>query len=373
MVSGDKMAFGKFRAFMDVGRVQGVPVTAAIAILGSLTASSSPAIIDLFWLVVISILAHMGGAALNELWDRNLDSAVPELARKPLVSGSVSPGEARVLIAVTVPASLLMTAVIFGIPAFVAIVIATIWMHWYCTTGKRTFIVNDFSQCVGFGSFALFGALAVGFPTLLTWPLIGVVATLNLFAQWGNGLKDADNDRRFGIPSLAVQTGVTSARGLTGRHPYFLYGVSVKSAFLLFCTLPMLLTHVPMSYMFIVLALGYPVQYFTLHEFLGPKTRPQYVKLLLGDLLLSYPAAAAISILNAGLAGLLLLAVFVFGGYLIGSALQSGAEFKFGQYARLGHGSGRSVPPHKWIYINRNPILITWARKGPSHVRPPKS
>ena len=356
------MPFGKFRAFMDVGRVQGVGVTAAIAILGSLTASAGPGLVDLFWLVVISIFAHMGGAALNELWDRRLDSAVPELARKPLVSGAVSTSEAKVLIAVATPLSLVLAAIIFGIPAFIAILIATLWMHWYCTAGKRTFIVNDFSQCVGFGAYALFGTLSVGSPTMLTWPLVGVVATLNLFAQWGNSLKDADYDRRFGIPSLAVRTGVSSVRGLGWRHPYFIYGIAIKSAFLFFCTLPILIADAPLAYVFIVVGLGYPVQYFTLHEFLGPKTRSRYVKLLLGDLLLSYPAAAAISILNAGLTGLLLLAAFVFGGYMLGSALQSGAEFKF----RGSLATGRPAVSQKTqgrLYIRGNPIMMSWLTK----------
>ena len=47
------MALEKFRAFMDLGRVQGVSVTAAVAILGSLTAAQGPHPFDIFWLVTI--------------------------------------------------------------------------------------------------------------------------------------------------------------------------------------------------------------------------------------------------------------------------------------------------------------------------------
>jgi len=356
------MALEKFRAFMDVGRVQGVPVTAAIAILGGLTASPGPDLLDIIWLVIISIPAHMGGAALNELWDRRLDSAVKELANKPLVSGALSPFEAKLLIAICAPLSLGMAFIVFGTVALLAMSMATVWMYWYCTSGKRTFIVSDLAQCVGFGSFALFGALAVGIPTSLTWPLVGIVATLNLFAQWGNGLKDADNDRRFGIPSFAARTGVTARQGLSASHPYFIYGVGIKVAFLSFCTLPIFLAPVPMSYLFIVLALGCPVQYMTMRNFIGIKSRHRYVRLILGDLLLSYPAAAAISIMSAGLSGFLLLALFVFGGYLVASALQSGAEFKFGadapkrQPVILAKRHGR-------LYIKGNPIMMSWMAK----------
>jgi len=358
------MAFEKFRAFMDVGRVQGVPVTAAIAILGALTASRGPDLWDLFWLVVISIFAHVGGAAQNELWDRKLDAAVRELSRKPLVNGALSPDEAKGLIACYVPVSLLLALYIFGIPAFIAMLIATLWMHWYCTTGKRTFIVSDLAQCVGFPAYALFGALAVGMPTGLTWPLMGVVATLNLFAQWGNGLKDADNDRRFGIPSFAVLSGVTSARGLTARHPYFIYGIGIKVAFLVFCTIPIVLAPVPMAYILIVFSLGWPVGYFTMREFIGPKTRQEYVHLLLGDLLVSYPAAAAISIIGAGLTGFLLLAVFVFGGYLVGSALQSGAEFKFRMPGTRSAKPVRQRPLRRPAQPGSAPFLMAWAPRG---------
>jgi 4-hydroxybenzoate polyprenyltransferase len=359
------MAFERFRSFMDVGRVQGVPVTAAIAILGSLTAGHGPSLPDLFWLFVISVFAHFGGAAMNELWDRNLDGAVKELSRKPLVSGAVTPEQVKGLIACCVPVSLLLALYIFGIPAFIAMLIATLWMHWYCTVGKRTFIVNDFSQCVGFGAYALFGALAVGTPTALTWPLVGVVATLNLFAQWGNNLKDADNDRRFGIPSIAVRTGVSSARGLGARHPYFVYGAAVKAAFMTFCTLPVFLVSVPMAYILVVLSLGWPVQYFTTREFIGRKTRREHVHLLLGDLLASYPAAAAISIIGAGLTGFLMLAVFVFVGYLAGSALQSGAEFKF-RVPASGRARRRTESKARPSRISGAPFMITWAPGGKS-------
>ena len=356
------MAFEKFRAFMDVGRVQGVPVTAAIAILGALTASRGPDLWDLFWLVVISIFAHVGGAAQNELWDRKLDAAVRELSRKPLVNGALSPDEAKGLIACYVPVSLLLALYIFGIPAFIAMLIATLWMHWYCTTGKRTFIVSDLAQCVGFPAYALFGALAVGMPTGLTWPLMGVVATLNLFAQWGNGLKDADNDRRFGIPSLAVRTGVSSKAGLTARHPYFIYGAAIKASFLFFCALPIFLGPVPMFYLFLVLALSIPVQYMTLREFLGPMPRSRSANLMVGDLLVSYPAAAAIAILGAGIVGFLLLAALVFGGYIAGSALQSGAEFKLRLHAKPVPPPPRPSVEARPVQLHGAPFLIAWAR-----------
>jgi len=382
MTSGAEMAFDKFRAFMDVGRVQGFPVTAAVAILGSLTAGRGPSVYDLAWLVVISLLAHMSGAALNELWDRRLDSAVGALAQKPLVRGILSPEEAKGLVACFVPVSLLTTLAVFGVPAFLALLLASAWMVWYCTAGKRTFIVNDLAQSVGYAAFALFGALAVGAPTALTWPYLGVVAALVLFTQWGNNLKDADNDRRFGIPSIAVRTGVSSARGLDARHPYFMYGAAVKAAFMTFCTLPVFLVSVPMAYILIVLSLGWPVQYFTMREFIGQKTRPQYVRLLLGDLLLSYPAAAAISMMTAGLVGFLLLGMFVFGGYLAGSALQSGAEFRF-RWPASGRARRRPEPKARPARISGAPFMITWAPGGKSgfvavgshlrELRPPES
>ena len=356
------MSLKKLRAFMDVGRVQGVPVTAAIAILGALTATRGPSVYDLFWLVVVSVFAHMGGAAVNELWDRKLDSSVRELSRKPLVSGALTPEEAKGLIACCVPVSLLIALAVFGVPAFIALVVATLWMHWYCTSGKRTFIVNDFAQCVGFGAYAVFGALAVGMPTVLTWPLVGVVASLNLFAQWGQNLKDADSDRRFGIPSIAVLAGVSSDKGLTARHPYFIFGAGIKVAFMAFCTLPIFLAPATLPYIIIILSLGWPVMYFTMREFIGQKTRREYVVLLLGDLLFSYPAAAAISVITSGLQGFLLLAAFVLGGYLLASTLQSGAEFKL----RLPKGLFSRQPKVQKRKVRRPAaaFMVTWASAG---------
>jgi len=118
------MALEKFRAFMDLGRVQGISTTAAIALLGAFTSTGIPTLAPILWIVVISILAHSGGAAINELWDRKLDAGLKELSHKPMVSGIVSVKEAQAFIAACILGALFLAYIIFGPAAFVAILIS---------------------------------------------------------------------------------------------------------------------------------------------------------------------------------------------------------------------------------------------------------
>jgi len=359
------MALEKFRAFMDLGRVQGISTTAAIALLGAFTSTGIPTLAPILWIVVISILAHSGGAAINELWDRKLDAGLKELSHKPMVSGIVSVKEAQAFIAACILGALFLAYIIFGPAAFVAILISCIWLVWYCTSGKRTFLVNDFAFSVGYPAYALFGALAAGMPTTLTWVFLGIVAAVSAFSQWENGLKDADNDRKFGIPSLAIRSGVSSENGIGSRHPFFIYGVGIKLVFLVMCIIPVFLMKVPMAYILLVVLVGVPDQILTMKMFLGRKARSEYVKAILADVPLSWLVGSAIAILSSGWLVYIGLTLFLVDGYIIGSALQSGAEFKL----KGGISPIRAAPAPKETQAFRPrpaPIMMTWAPAGPS-------
>jgi 4-hydroxybenzoate polyprenyltransferase len=353
------MALEKYRAFMDLGRVQGISTTACIALLGAFTSTQAPALGTICWISLISILAHSGGAAVNELWDRKLDASLKELSRKPMVTGIISVKEAKAFIVACVLGAILLTFVIFGFAAFIAIVISCIWLVWYCTSGKRTFLANDFAFSVGYAAYALFGTLASGRPTILTWVFLGIVAAVSAFSQWENGLKDADNDKKFNIPSLAVRSGVSSEAGIGPRHPFFVYGVGIKLVFLALCAVPIFLMDVPVAYFILVIMIGVPDQLLTMKMFLGRRSRGQYVKTILADVPLSWLVGSAIAILSAGWLVYAGLTLFLVDGYLIGSALQSGAEFKFGADTT----KRQSVIPakrHGRLYIKGNPIMLSW-------------
>ena len=357
------MAFGKFRAFMDVGRVQGVSTTAAIALLGAFTSTRAPTLGAMFWLVVIAAFAHAGGAAINELWDRKLDASLEELARKPMVSGALSVAEAKAFIAACIAVALSLAFIMFGFAAFLAILISCIWLVWYCTSGKRTFLANDFAFSVGYPAFALFGALAAGLPTSLTPVFMGIVAAVSAFSQWENGLKDADNDRKFGIPSLAVRSGVSSEKGLRAGHPFFIYGVGIKLVFVALCIVPVLLRPVPALYLGLVLIMGVPDQLLTMRMFLGKKARADYVKAILADVPLSWLVGSAIAVLCAGWQVYIGLTVFLVAGYLVGSALQSGAEFRFRLPASWRAGRRPKVQKRR-ARFSGTPFMMTWAPGG---------
>ena len=85
------MALKKFKAYMDLGRVQGVSLTAGVALIGAYTSTGSVEPMDWFYFTVIAFFAHMAGASFHEYCDMKLDVTVDTLKDKPLVSGSISP------------------------------------------------------------------------------------------------------------------------------------------------------------------------------------------------------------------------------------------------------------------------------------------
>lgn len=366
------MAFEKFRAFMDLGRVQGISTTGAIVLLGAFTSTASPSLATIFWLAVISIFAHSGGAALNELCDRKLDASLQELSRKPMVSGILSVREARTFIAGCAVAASTMTVFLFGIAALSILLLGFLWLAFYSLKGKRIPFIYDLAFPVSYSCMALFGTLAAGRPTSLSLVFAGIVATVSAFSQWENGLKDADNDRRFGIQSLAIRMNVSSGKGIRMRDPFFMYGAGIKAVFLALCLVPMLVMKVPMAYLLLVVMLGVPDQLFTLRMFLGKKTRPDYVSVILLDVPASWLVGSAISILIGGWPLYIGLTLFLVGGYFAGSAIQSGAEFKFRRCAS----PLRTAPvPNENQGVRRipAPIMMTWAPAGPSGLRRVKS
>ncbi|MGH7506203.1 MAG: hypothetical protein ACRELX_11155, partial [Longimicrobiales bacterium] len=88
----------------------------------------------------------------------------------------------------------------------------------YNLWGKRTAVplLMDFAQSLSWASLALFGALAVGEATFLTWVALSFVAVYVLMVNGVHGgLRDLRNDLACGVRSTAIQLGAHIA--LDGR------------------------------------------------------------------------------------------------------------------------------------------------------------
>ncbi len=331
----------KLRSFADIGRTQGITTSASIAIVGALTSTAVVEWYHIIFLTILSIFAHMVLNTYIALGDVELDAHTYVPSRNPVISGLLSKKEAMLFFYAGTLVCLLMIALLFfsieyqyvllcflcSIPAFGSLV-------WYGWKGKKFLLSYDFSFSISYTFFVLFGTFAVGgMPTTYTWIFIGVVVfAATAFAQWENGLKDVDADRSVGVRSFAVVTQVRNNKRLHIAHPYFLYGCALKLGFLL-CSFLGYWYSQNVYYLFFFLVYGIPSQIYILYRFLVKQKPQDHRRTILLDV--TFAAILGYSTIYGytGVLPIVLLIIYLIGGYLIGSLIQSNCEFKFGRFS----------------------------------------
>ena len=334
----------KLRAFADIGRTQGITTTASIAIVGALTSTAGVEWYHLVYFTLLAIVAHMALNTYIAIGDQELDAQTYVPSRNPVSAGILSKKEALgfvyggtaccVLLIALLPLKISLTSALI---AFLCFIPSYGFLIWYGWKGKRVLFSYDFSFSVSYAFFVLFGVFAVGgMPTMYTWMFIGVVVfAATAFAQWENGLKDADADRYAGVRSLAVATGVRNNKKLSATHPYFLYGCALKIGFLLSCLLAFIVSN---NYLFLAFLLlyGIPSQVYIMYRFLVKEQPVDHRRTILLDVTFAAILGYTTIVGKTGVLPVVLLIVYLIGGYLIGSQIQLNCEFKFGRFLSRG-------------------------------------
>lgn len=321
----------KLQAYMDLGRVQGVSITAAVSILGAYSSTNTPSLVNWLEFTAIAAFCHAGGAAMNEYCDKELDSKLPELSNKPLVKGILSNNEALCFSLFMIFAGIISAVYFFPKQsALIVLLLSIATVYAYDLIGKRRFLAFEITFPIGYALYSLFGVYAIGEPTALSWIVIVYVFLALVFGQWENEMKDADNDRFLGIPSIAAVSGYSMHKKLTLGDPNLVYGVGVKLLSYAVLFFPFLLGVVTSDYLYIFFIVGVPTQAYVIYHLFGEHTRKDFVKIILVDVAVTWILGASLVIDEAGARGVIALVLFVIVGYMIGSFLQRGAEFKLG-------------------------------------------
>jgi 4-hydroxybenzoate polyprenyltransferase len=329
----------KIQAFADIGRTQGITTTASIAIVGALTSTASISWYHILFFTLIAIAAHMALNTYIAIGDINLDAKTYVPSRNPVSIGILSKKEAMnfvyggttcaILLIGLLPLNIDLTSTMLAVLCFIPAFASLVWYGW---KGKRVLVSYDFAFSISYTFLVLFGVFAVGgMPTAYTWIFIGVVIfAATAFAQWENGLKDADADRYAGVRSFAVVTNVRNNIRLTKSHPYFLYGCALKIGFLACCFLAFLIS---MNYLFLAFLLlyGIPSQAYIMYRFLKKERPVDHRRTILLDVTFAAILGYATIVGKTGVWPIILLIVYLISGYLIGSQIQSNCEFKFGR------------------------------------------
>jgi 4-hydroxybenzoate polyprenyltransferase len=333
--------FEKLRSFADIGRTQGITTSASIAIVGALTSTEPVEWYYIIYFTILSIFAHMVLNTYIALGDVELDAHTYVPSRNPVISGLLSRREAMrffyggTLVCLLLIAFLILSVdYLFVLLCFLCSIPAFGSLIWYGWKGKKFVISYDFSFSISYTFFILFGVFAVGgFPTPYTWIFIGVVIfAATAFAQWENGLKDVDADRSVGVKSLAVVTQVKNNQRLRVTHPYFLYGCALKIGFLL-CSFLAYWYSKNIFYLLFFVLYGIPSQIYIMYRFLIKQKPQDHRRTILLDV--TFAAILGYSTIYGytGIIPIVLLIIYLIGGYLIGSLIQSNCEFKFGRFS----------------------------------------
>ena len=332
--------FEKLRAFADIGRTQGITTTASIAIVGAITSTVTVQWYHIVYFTVLATISHMALNTYIALGDIELDAKTYVPSRNPVTCGILSRKEAIRFVYGGTLASLLLIAVLLFTDDVMSILLMFLCfipaygsLLWYGWRGKKYPISYDFSFSISYSFFVLFGVFAVGgLPTTYTWIFIGIVIfAATAFAQWENGLKDVDADRFAGVKSFAVLTQVKNNKKLTPRHPYFLYGSLLKTGFLFFVFLTFWYTK-DLYYLLFILIYGVPSQIFIMYRFATLEKPQEHRRTILLDV--TFAAILGYSVIfEKGILPIVLLIVYLIGGYLLGSLIQTNCEFKFGRFS----------------------------------------
>lgn len=234
----------KIAAYAKLLRIPGVAGLAIPPVIGAITVGEyDPFVLTI--LFIIGALSGVYGFILNDYIDVELDALVDDLKKKPLVGGIISK---KAALLITITFVLLCFFFIFLLwqgetlddykfVALLCVVVAGILGTVYDIYGKNI-VGSDFLVAIAMSLIFLFGALAVGTPTVLTWVvfLLTFNQALHMNAVEG-GIKDADHDYKMGVRNIALAVGV-KVEGMKITIPLgfkaFGMGIRLFSTLLLF-------------------------------------------------------------------------------------------------------------------------------------------
>lgn len=207
----------KIRAYFKLGRIHSAVLTGLAPVCAAAAIGKSLSLLHYFELFFIGFLFHIYLFVFNEVHDVEIDKTSKSLAEKPLVDGSVSLKNAKLVVVTSVVLIFVLTFVFFFEQAFILMPIggaALIFGGLYDHLGKRVPHADYFIALMIF-----FVAIYGGFSVLTDLSLfVYVIALLALVQMLINniiaGLKDVDHDYVIGGLSTSLRMGVR----LEGEH-----------------------------------------------------------------------------------------------------------------------------------------------------------
>jgi len=211
------MYWNKLRKYLRLSRIHSAVLTGLTPVVAAAAANASLPIYHYLQLFLIGLLFHFYLFIYNELRDISIDKTSEKLKEKPLIDGSVTVKNAKIIIVSSIVLILILTIVFFQEKIIILIpisLLALLFGGLYDTFGKR-FLHADYFLAASIFLLAIYG----GFSVLqeLT-PIIYIICALAfmqvLFQNIIAGLKDVDHDYLIKGMSTPLRMGVK----IEGKH-----------------------------------------------------------------------------------------------------------------------------------------------------------
>jgi 4-hydroxybenzoate polyprenyltransferase len=186
--------------------------TSSLVLFGAASVQAAPTWTMIGLLLGVAATFHVFAYVQNDVLDLHVDVTQPLRRDDPLVTGTITPWQAKLLVCAQLPLSAALIWRAGGPPgAYLAMASSFALMTVYNLYGKRCPVppVTDLVQGLAWGSLAVVGALlAGGRVTRATVPAVAYGATfLFLINGVHGGLRDLANDLRCGMTTTASYLG----------------------------------------------------------------------------------------------------------------------------------------------------------------------
>jgi len=237
----------KLKEFAKLTKIEFLGIS-GLAVIGALTVKGNSLEISHFLILfLMGLLSFIFVFVHNDYKDIKID----KLSKKPrvLVQGTISSKSAFIIILISVIINLLLTLIFFGRFFPLSIMITSLCLGGLYNRYSKKIRGADLFLSGSMASLCLFGAVAVADDILflkdinnLTWIAAALVFFHVLFMNVvEGGLKDAEEDRKAGAKTIAVNLGVKTFEKMIVPASFKLIGVLIKIVFAVLIFIPFLL------------------------------------------------------------------------------------------------------------------------------------
>lgn len=232
------------REYLKLARSFNAVLTGISPVMGAIAMGQGNFAI-LFLLFLVGFWGHTFGFVYNDIHDYKIDKSSKEIGDRPLVSGTISIGEAWVFAILAIVFAFIFAATICFLTgelySFGVLLIAAGLVILYDLLSKRLPFTDSF-VALGIFFLILYGASttvpSLSMITPLTWIICALGMIQVFFMQIVTGaIKDIENDSIHGVWTLAIQLGVKMTDGqlsVSNRFKAVAYGIQILDLFIVF-------------------------------------------------------------------------------------------------------------------------------------------